>query len=75
MRADTREPNWLTLHREAVREQDPKQLRVRIVQAQRTIRRRPRELWYAGAPDTGERQRTDAACQFLGILCPLGAIN
>ena len=67
------ETNWLTLYRKAVLEQDPNQLRVRVAQAQDAIRRRARELWYAGAPDTAERRRMDAASNCLGVLCMLGA--
>ena len=65
--------NWLSLYREAVLEQDPKKLRVRVAEAQHAIRRRARELWYAGAPNTAERRQMDAAAHFLGILCTIGA--
>jgi hypothetical protein len=63
------ETNWLTLYREAVLEQDPKTMRVRIAQARDAIRKRAHELWYVGAPDTAERRRIDAACNCLDILC------
>lgn len=67
------EANWQTLYREAVFEQDPKQLRVRVSLAQHAICRRTRELWYAGASDSAERRRMDAASFFLGILCMIRA--
>jgi len=65
------ETNWLMLYREAVFEQDPKQLRVRAAEAQHAIHRRTRELWYAGTRDATERRRMDVAAHFLGILCDL----
>lgn len=65
--------NWSVLYREAVLEPDPKKSKVRIVQAQRAIRLRARELWYAGAQATLERRQMDAASHFLGILCAIGA--
>jgi hypothetical protein len=66
------EANWLTLYREAVFEQDPEQLRVRVAHAQHAIRSRARELWYGGAKDGAERRRMDAASHFLGILRTIG---
>ena len=65
--------NWLILYREAVLEPDPKKSKERILQAQKAIRLRARELWYAGALETTERQQMDAASHFLGILCAVGA--
>ena len=60
--------SWLILYREAALEPDPKKSNARIVQAQRAIELRARELWYAGAPEITERQQMDAASHFLGIL-------
>ena len=65
--------NWLILYREAVLEPDPKKAKLRILQAQRAIRLRARELWYARAPDITERRQIDAASLFLGILGTIGA--
>ena len=64
--------NWLALYREAVWEPDRKQVKTRVAQAQMAIQHRARELWYAGAPETGERRHMDAAVHFLGILRMLG---
>ena len=64
--------NWLTLYREAVLENDPKKLRLRVADAQHAIRQRAREVWYAGAPHINERRQMDAASQFLGLLCTIG---
>jgi hypothetical protein len=66
------EASWLTLYREAVLEDDPKQLRARVAAAQHAIRRRARELWYTAAPDSAEQQQMDAAFYFLSILCTAG---
>lgn len=63
--------NWLALYREAVLEPDRKQVKTRVALAQMAIQHRARELWYAGAPEAGER-RMDAAVHFLGILRMLG---
>ena len=67
------ETHWLTLYRKAIVEEDPKQLRVPVAQAQHAIRDRARELWYARTPNTTERLRIDAASQCLGVLCTIGA--
>ncbi|MGC1452150.1 MAG: hypothetical protein WA830_19130 [Candidatus Sulfotelmatobacter sp.] len=64
--------NWLTLYREAVLESDRKKVKPRVVRAQMAIQRRARELWYARAPETGERRQMDAAAHFLGILRLIG---
>jgi len=64
--------NWLALYREAVLEPDRKKVKTRVVQAQVAIQRRARELWYAGAPETGERLHMDAAVHLLGILRRIG---
>ena len=64
--------NWLTLYREAVLEPDPQKIKIRIAQAQTAIQLRALELWYAGAAETGERHRLDAAGHFLGILRVIG---
>jgi hypothetical protein len=60
--------NWLALYREAVWEPDRKQAKTRVAHAQAAIRRRARELWYAGAKETTERRQMDAASHFLGLL-------
>ena len=60
--------NWLTLYREAVLEPDPKKSKARIVQAQRAIDLRARELWYAKSPETAERRQLETAQNFLGLL-------
>jgi hypothetical protein len=64
--------NWLALYREAVLEPDPLKVKIRVAQAQTAIQRRARELWYAGAPETGERRHMDTAVHFLGILRLIG---
>lgn len=64
--------NWLILYREAVLEPDPQKSKVRILQAQRAIGLRARELWYAGAKETTERRQMDAASRFLGVLRTIG---
>lgn len=65
--------NWLDLYREAVLEPDYRKSQLRIVQAQRAIELRARELWYAGVSDTTERRRMDTALHFLEILSTIGA--
>jgi hypothetical protein len=60
---------WLTLYRDAVQEDDRGKLPARVAQAQYAMRRRTLELWYAGAPDTTERRRIDAATHHLRLLC------
>jgi len=64
--------NWLALYREAVLEPDRKKVKTRVEQAQRAMQRRARELWYAGAPEVGERRHMDAAVHFLGLLLLIG---
>jgi hypothetical protein len=65
--------NWRALYREALHEPDPGKMRLRIAEAQRTIRKRARELWYEAAPDTRERRQMDAAFRFLALLNTAGA--
>ncbi len=64
--------NWSILYREAVLEPDPKKSKVRIVQAQRAMGLRARELWYAGAQETTERRQIDAASNLLDVLRTIG---
>lgn len=64
--------NWLSLYREAVRENDRAKLPGRVAQALYAMRRRTLELWYAGAPDTTERRRIDAASHHLRLLSIVG---
>lgn len=64
--------NWLSLYREAVLESNPQKSKVLIIQAQKAIELRARELWYGGVQDTSERRQMDAASHFLGILCSIG---
>ena len=64
--------NWLVLYKKAVLEPDRKKMKTRIAQAQAAIRRRARELWYAGAPPTHERRQMDAALHFLRLLNAVG---
>ena len=64
--------NWLILYREAVLEPDPRKSRSRIIQAQRAIAHRARELWYGGAKETTERQKMDAASHLLRVLRAIG---
>ncbi len=64
--------NWLTLYREAVQENDRAKLPARVTQALLAMRRRTLELWYAGAPDTTERRRIDAASHHLRLLYAVG---
>lgn len=63
--------NWLVLYREAVLEPDRKKVKIRVAQAQAAIRLRAHELWYAGAIETTERHRMDAASRSLGVLCAI----
>lgn len=65
--------NWLVLYKKAVLEPDRKKMKTRITQAQAAIRRRARELWYAGVPPTGERHQMDAALHFLRLLSAVGS--
>ncbi len=59
---------WPELYRQALLEEDPGKLPARIEMAQRAIQHRARELWYAGSPETRERQDLEAAVRFLGLL-------
>ena len=72
MAACEENPNWLTLYREAVQEQDREKLRARVAQAQYAMRRRTLELWYDGASDITERRQIDAASHHLRLLCTIG---
>ena len=65
--------NWLALYREAVLEPDREKLKMRVTQAQAAIGLRARELWYAGATETAERGKLDAAPNLLGVLSTIGA--
>jgi hypothetical protein len=59
---------WPELYRQALLESDRGRLPARIDEASEAIRRRARELWYAGSPETRERRDLDAALHFLGLL-------
>lgn len=64
---------WPELYRGALLESDRGRLPARIDEASEAIRRRARELWYAGSPETRERRDLDAALHFLGLLRMVGA--
>jgi hypothetical protein len=64
---------WPELYRQAILESDRGRLPARIEQAREAIRRRSRELWYAGSPETRERRDLDSALRFLGLLRLVGA--
>ena len=59
---------WPELYRVALLESDRGRLPARIDEASEAIRRRARELWYAGSPETRERRDLDTALHFLGLL-------
>jgi hypothetical protein len=59
---------WPELYRQALLESDRGRLPARIDEASEAIRRRARELWYAGSAETRERRDLDAALHFLGLL-------
>jgi hypothetical protein len=59
---------WPELYRQAILESDRSRLPARIDKASKAIRRRSRQLWYAGSPETRERRDLDAALHFLGLL-------
>jgi hypothetical protein len=63
--------NWLTLYREALREEDWEKFPARVAHAQLAMRRRVLELWYAGTEDTTERRQIDAATHHLSLLCTM----
>jgi hypothetical protein len=60
--------SWLELYKEAVSEDDPQKLTVRILVAHKAIQERGRQLWYEGSQETGERTRLDAASHSLEAL-------
>ena len=64
---------WPELYRQAILESDRGRLSARIEEASTAIRRRSRELWYAGSPETRERRDLDSALRFLGLLRMVGA--
>ena len=59
---------WPDLYRKAILEPDRGRLPARIDEASEAIRRRSRELWYAGLQETEERHELDSALYFLGLL-------
>ena len=64
---------WPQLYKRALRESDRARLPARIDEASEAIRRRGRELWYAGSPETRERHDLDVALRLLGLLRMVGA--
>jgi hypothetical protein len=69
--SDTSE-RWPELYRQAILESDSGRLLARIDEASDAVRRRSRELWYAGSNETKERQALDSALYFLGLLRMVG---
>jgi hypothetical protein len=67
--------DWQTLYRQAILEPDPAKLPGMIDLAYTVIQRRAFELWYAGAPASGERNELDAALDFLNLLRTLGRVH
>jgi hypothetical protein len=64
---------WPELYRAMLLEPDRGRLPARIDEASEAIRRRARELWYAGSPETRERRDLDAALHLIGLLRMVGA--
>jgi hypothetical protein len=64
---------WPELYRQAILESDRGRLPAWIEEASEAIRRRSRELWYAGSPESRERRDLDSALRFLGLLRMVGA--
>jgi hypothetical protein len=67
--------DWQTLYRQAILESDPAKLPGMIDLAYKVIQRRAFELWYAGAPASGERNELDAALDFINLLRTLGYVR
>ena len=66
---------WQMLYRQAILEPDPAKLPGMIDLAYSVIQRRAFELWYAGAPASGERNELDAALDFLNLLRTLDSVH
>jgi len=67
--------DWQMLYHQAILEPDPKKLSGIIDVAYKVIQRRAFELWYNGAPATGERQDLDAALSCLELLRGLSPVG
>ena len=67
--------SWQMLYRQAIEELDPAKLPGMIDLAYSVIQRRAFELWYTGAPASGERNELDAALDFLNLLRMLGSAH
>jgi hypothetical protein len=60
--------HWIELYKEAISENDAERLGTRISEAQNAIQVRARQLWAEGSQEATERERLQAAYQYLEIL-------
>ena len=65
---DTEQQQWHDLYSRAMREPDPALLELRIREAQESIQKRARQLWYEKSGEIKEREALSSAAHLLEVL-------
>ncbi len=60
--------HWHDLYRRAMQEPDPALLELRIREAQESVQKRARQLWYENSGKTREREALNSAAQLLEVM-------
>lgn len=60
--------HWHDLYRRAMEEPDPALLELRITEAQRSVQKRARQLWYEKSGEIKERAALNSAANLLEML-------
>ncbi len=60
--------HWRDLYRRAMQEPDPALLEIRIREAQKSVEKRARQLWYEKPAEREERDALNSAAHLLEVL-------
>ncbi len=63
-----KQPHWQDLYGRAMQEPDPALLELRIREAQQSLQKRARQLWYEKSGETKERDALNSAAHLLEVL-------
>lgn len=63
-----KQQHWHELYRRAMQEPDPALIELRIHEAQKSVQKRARQLWYEKSGETKEREALSSAAHLLEVL-------
>lgn len=65
---DTDQQHWHDLYKRVMEEPDPALLKLRIREAQESVQKRARQLWYEKSGKTKEREALNSAAHLLEAM-------